>query len=164
MEKQKAKTEKAVFGEGCFWETEEVFREIKGVVKTTVGYMGGNEKIFPHPTYLQVHLPGSGFGEVGEIEFNPKKISYKELLGIFWKSHDPTQLNRQGPDFGKPYRSVIFYNNPKQMKEAEQSKKLEQKKHEKKIVTAIEKAGKFYRAEDYHQQYLMKRGRKTCRI
>ena len=158
------KTNKAVFGEGCFWTTEEVFREINGVVRTTVGYMGGDEKKHPNPTYEQVSSDKTGFVEVGLIEFNPKIISYEKILEIFWKSHDPTQLNRQGPDFGSQYKSVIFYYTSEQKKEAEQSKKKEQKKYKKEIVTEIRKATTFYRAEDYHQNYLMKRGLKTCRV
>jgi peptide-methionine (S)-S-oxide reductase len=158
------KTNKAVFGEGCFWTTEEVFREVKGVVKTTVGYMGGDEKKYPNPSYEQVSSDKTGFVEVGLIEFNPKIISYGKVLELFWKSHDPTQLNRQGSDFGSQYKSVIFYYTPAQKKEAEQSKKKEQKKYKKEIVTEIRKSTTFYRAEDYHQNYLMKRGIKTCRV
>lgn len=158
------KISKAVFGEGCFWTTEEVFREVNGVVKTTVGYMGGDEKKYPNPTYEQVSSDKTGFVEVGFVEFNPEIITYKKLLELFWKSHDPMQLNRQGSDFGTQYKSVIFYYTPTQKKEAEMSKKIEQKKYKKEIVTEIRKAKTFYRAEDYHQNYLMKRGLKTCRV
>lgn len=155
---------KAAFGEGCFWNTEEAFRAIKGVTKTTVGYMGGDEKKYPNPAYEQVCSDKTGFVEVCMVEFDSKKISYKKLLEIFWKTHDPTQMNRQGPDFGTQYKSAIFYYDSNQEEEAEKSKKEEQKKYKKKIATEIRKAGKFYRAEDYHQNYLMKKGLKTCRI
>lgn len=158
------KTSKIVFGEGCFWNTEEVFREVKGVVKTTVGYMGGDERKYPNPTYEQVSSNKTGFVEVCLVEYNPRKISFEKLLELFWKSHNPTQHNRQGLDFGIQYKSAIFYYTPKQKEEAEQSKKEEQKKYRKKIATEIREAEKFYKAEDYHQEYLMKRGLKTCRI
>jgi peptide-methionine (S)-S-oxide reductase len=158
------KTEKAVFGEGCFWQIEEVFREVKGVVKTVVGYMGGNEKKYPNPGYEEVCSDKTGFIEVCEIEFKPEKISYKELLELFWQSHDSTQMNRQGPDIGSQYKSVVFYFTSSQKREAEKSKREKQKNCKKKIVTEIRKAGKFYKAEEYHQQYLAKRVLKTCRF
>ncbi len=161
---KKEKTENAVFGEGCFWNTEEVFRKVKGVVKTTVGYMGGDEKKYPNPTYEKVCSDKTGFVEVCLVQFNPDIISYKKLLGEFWKSHDPRQINKQGPDFGTQYKSVIFYCNMKQKELSEKSKKVEQLKYDQPIATEIKRAKKFYRAEDYHQKYLMKRNWKTCRI
>ncbi|MFZ1970982.1 MAG: peptide-methionine (S)-S-oxide reductase MsrA [Candidatus Nanoarchaeia archaeon] len=162
--KPKVKSEKAVFGAGCFWNTEEAFRTVKGVIKTTVGYMGGDSKKYPDPTYEQVSSDRTGFIEVCEIVFNPKDIPYGKILEIFWKIHNPTEWNRQGPDFGSQYKSAIFYYDPKQKAEAEKSMTKEQKKYRKKIVTEIRKVETFYRAEDYHQNYLMKRGLKTCRI
>jgi peptide-methionine (S)-S-oxide reductase len=164
MKKENPKTEKALFAAGCFWEVEEAFRTVKGMVKTTVGYTGGNDKKYPNPTYEQVSSGKTGFAESCLIEFNPKEISYMKLLEIFWGIHNPTQLNRQGPDFGTQYRTAIFYFSPKQKKDAETSKKAEQKKYKDKIVTEIKKAGKFHRAEEYHQHYLINRGMKTCRI
>jgi len=165
MEKRKnPETEKALFAAGCFWEVEEAFRTVKGVIKTTVGYSGGDDKKYPNPTYEQVCSDKTGFAESTLVEFNPKEISYTELLKIFWKIHDPTQLNRQGPDTGTQYRTAIFYFNQKQKEEAEESKKEEQKKYKKKIVTEIVPAGIFHRAEEYHQHYLVNRGMKTCRI
>lgn len=151
----------ATFGAGCFWHVEEAFRTLKGVTKTTVGYMGGTMK---NPTYEAVCSNETGHAEVCQVEYDEKKISFKELLKTFWNCHNPTQKNRQGPDVGTQYRSAIFYHSEKQKKEAEQSLKEEQKKYGKKIVTEIAKAGTFYPAEDYHQKYLMKRGLKTCGI
>ncbi|MDH7517528.1 MAG: peptide-methionine (S)-S-oxide reductase MsrA [Candidatus Thermoplasmatota archaeon] len=155
--------EKATFGAGCFWGVEEAFRKIKGVEKTTVGYMGGTLK---NPTYEDVCTDKTGHAEVVQIEFDPKKVSYEELLEIFWSIHDPTQLNRQGPDFGTQYRSVIFCHNERQKKIAEASKdKLaKSKKYSKPIVTEITQAGEFYKAEEYHQRYLQKKGLSGCRI
>ncbi len=151
----------ATFAAGCFWHVEEAFRTLKGVTKTTVGYMGGKMK---NPTYEQVCTDETGHAEVCQVEYDEKQISFKELLNAFWKCHNPTQKNRQGPDVGTQYRSAIFYHNEQQKKEAEQSLKEEQKKYEEKIATEIVKAGTFYSAEDYHQKYLMKRGLKTCGI
>ncbi len=155
--------EKATFGAGCFWGVEEAFRKIKGVEKTTVGYMGGNLK---NPTYGDVCTDKTGHAEVIQIEYDPKKVSYEELLEIFWDLHDPTQLNRQGPDFGKQYRSVIFHHNEQQKKIAEKSKdKLaKSQKYSKPIATEITKAGEFYKAEEYHQKYLQKKGLASCKI
>ncbi|MBI2004063.1 peptide-methionine (S)-S-oxide reductase MsrA [Candidatus Pacearchaeota archaeon] len=158
------KTEKITFGAGCFWQVEYDFKNVNGITKTAVGYMGGDEKKYPSLTYDEVCSDKTGFVEVCEVEYNPKEISFKKLLKIFWKIHDPTQLNRQGPDYGSQYKSAIFYYTLGQKKLAENSIKKEQKKHVDKIVTEIKKAGKFYKAEDYHQNYLEKRGLKTCRI
>ena len=151
----------ATFAAGCFWHVEEAFRTLKGVKKTTVGYIGGKMK---NPTYDAVCSDETGHAEALEVEYDEKQISYKELLKEFWKCHNPTQKNKQGPDVGTQYRSAIFYHNEEQKKEAEQSLKEEQKKYDEKIATEIVKAGTFYPAEDYHQKYLMKRGLKTCGI
>ena len=155
--------EKAPFGAGCFWGVEEVFRKIKGVEKTTVGYMGGTLK---NPTYEDVCTDKTGHAEVIQVEYDPKKVSYENLLEIFWGIHNPTQLNRQGPDYGTQYRSVIFYHDEKQKKIAEASKdKLgKSKKYSKPIATEITRAGEFYKAEEYHQRYLQKKGLASCKI
>jgi len=138
---------KATFGAGCFWEPEEVFSKIEGVISTKVGYMGGK---VANPSYQQVCGGKTGHVEVIQVEFDPKKISYKELLDIFWKIHDPTQLNRQGLDVGEQYKSVIFYHDKEQ-------KKLAEKTKPKNAVTGILPAKKFWKAEEYHQKYLQKR-------
>ena len=153
--------EKATFGAGCFWHVEEAFRHLKGVLSTTVGYMGGTLK---NPTYEDVCTDKTGHSEVVEVTFDPEKISYKELLTVFWEIHDPTTKNRQGPDVGTQYKSVIFYHTPEQKTVAELSKKnLERsRKYDKKIVTEITKATTFYAAEEYHQQYLAKHGLAAC--
>jgi peptide-methionine (S)-S-oxide reductase len=153
--------EKATFGAGCFWHVEEAFREIKGVVKTEAGYMGGKMK---NPTYEDVCTDETGHAEVVQVEFDPKVVQYEKLLEVFWNSHNPTQKNRQGPDEGTQYRSAIFYYSESQKKTAEKSLKEAQKKFKDKIATEIVKANTFYPAEDYHQKYLMKRGLKTCGI
>lgn len=152
-------TSQATFGAGCFWHVEEAFREVKGVVKTAVGYMGGKAK---NPSYEEVCSDETGHAEVVHVEFDSKKVSYEQLLEIFWGCHNPTTPNRQGLDVGTQYRSVIFYHNEKQKVAAERSKESEQKKYKQKIVTKIAPAQEFYRAEEYHQQYLEKRGLKTC--
>ncbi|MDO9044520.1 MAG: peptide-methionine (S)-S-oxide reductase MsrA [Methanobacteriaceae archaeon] len=153
--------ERATFGAGCFWGVEETFRKLNGVKSTAVGYMGG---ITENPTYEEVCQKNTHHVEVVEILYNTQEISYQDLLDIFWVSHDPTTLNRQGPDIGDQYRSVIFYQNSKQKIEAEESKEKMQSSGQfgKKIVTIIEPAKTFYMAEDYHQQYLKKRGLKSC--
>ena len=158
------KKETAIFATGCFWHVELAFSKIKGIISTRVGYIGGDEENYPNPTYKQVCTDQTGYAEAIEIVFDPNKISYKELLDIFWKSHDPTQLNRQGPDYGTQYRTAIFYLNEKQKKEAAQSKKIIEKKLGKKVMTEITKAGTFYPAEDYHQKYLEKRGLDACPV
>jgi peptide-methionine (S)-S-oxide reductase len=157
------KLEKATFGAGCFWGVEDTFRNLKGVVSTAVGYMGGD---LENPTYQDVCTGTTGHAEVVEITFNPEEISYDNLLDVFWKQHDPTTLNRQGPDIGIQYRSVIFYHSPKQESAAQASIKTLQESgsYKKDIVTAIEAATTFYKAEKYHQQYLEKRGLKSCRF
>ncbi len=153
--------EKATFGAGCFWHVEEAFRQLKGVLSTTVGYSGGTMK---NPTYEDVCTDKTGHAEVVEITFDPQKIFYNELLKVFWDIHDPTTKNRQGPDVGTQYRSVIFYHSSEQKVMAERSKKdLEQsKKYRKKIVTEITEAPTFYPAEEYHQHYLEKHGLAAC--
>ncbi len=153
--------EKATFAAGCFWHVEESFRCLEGVVSTRVGYTGGTMK---NPTYEDVCTDKTGHAEAVEVTFDPTKITYDELLEMFWEIHDPTQLNRQGPDKGTQYRSAIFYHTPEQKEAAERSKqKLEQsKQYHKKIVTEITEATEFYQAEDYHQQYLEKQGLSSC--
>lgn len=153
--------EKATFGGGCFWGVEEAFRKLKGVLKTTVGYAGGS---FDNPSYENVCTGKTGHIEVVQIQFDPLKITYEKLLDIFWHCHDPTQLHRQGPDIGVQYSSVIFYHTQVQKKLAEKSKEKEQKKYTKRIVTEILVAPVFYKAEEYHQHYLEKRGLATCHI
>lgn len=153
--------EKATFAAGCFWHVEEAFRHLKGVLSTTVGYTGGTTK---NPTYEDVCTDTTGHAEVVEVTFDPNKVSYEELLTVFWDVHDPTTKNRQGPDIGNQYRSAIFYHTEEQKKQAEQSKKNLEKtgKYKKKIVTEITQATTFYPAEEYHQQYLQKHGLAAC--
>jgi peptide-methionine (S)-S-oxide reductase len=155
--------EKATFGAGCFWGVEETFRKIDGVTSAAVGYTGGRTE---NPTYEDVCSHETGHAEVVEIEFDPAKISYPELLEVFWSNHNPTTLNRQGPDVGDQYRSVIFYHSPEQRAAAEASKEELEKsgRFRRPIVTQIEPAPKFYRAEEYHQRYLEKRGLSHCAI
>src|SRR4051812_12052143 len=154
---------KAYFAAGCFWGVEAEFRQIPGVSATAVGYMGGKTE---HPTYRQVCSHTTGHAEAVEVEYDPEKVSYDDLLNVFWENHDPTQLNRQGPDIGDQYRTVIFYHTPEQQAAAQASKeRLEaEKKYRRPIVTQIVPAETFYVAEDYHQQYLEKRGLSTCKI
>ena len=153
--------EKATFGAGCFWHVEEAFRHLKGVLSTTVGYTGGTLK---NPTYEDVCTDKTGHAEVVELTYDPEKITYEELLRVFWDIHDPTTKNRQGPDIGTQYRSTIFYHSPEQKTAAELSKKeLEQsRKYSKKVVTEIIEATMFYPAEEYHQHYLAKHGLAAC--
>jgi peptide-methionine (S)-S-oxide reductase len=148
------------FGAGCFWGVEEVFRTLVGVQETKVGYMGGTTA---NPTYEQVCAGGTGHVETVAVTYDPTAIDVETLLNIFWENHDPTQIDRQGPDVGVQYRSVIFYTTPDQRDLAEQSKKrLNEEKYNNQIATAILPAPTFYPAEEYHQQYLMKRGLKIC--
>ena len=156
-----SKTEKATFGAGCFWGVEATFRKINGVTDTAVGYMGGDMK---NPTYEDVCTDETGHAEVVEVTYEPGKVSYEKLLDVFWNNHNPTQLNRQGPDEGTQYRSVIFYYTPEQKSLAMKSKeKLEKSgKWASKIVTQIVPASTFNRAEEYHQRYLEKRGLNVC--
>jgi peptide-methionine (S)-S-oxide reductase len=156
-------TDTATFALGCFWEPDTVFSNIDGVTKVTVGYTGGHTV---QPTYEQVCSGQTGHAEAVEIKFDPDKISYEQLLRNFWDHHNPTTLNRQGPDVGEQYRSAIFYHSEDQKTHAESSKaELESSgKWNKPIVTKISPAGVFYPAEDYHQKYLVKRGLATCKI
>lgn len=147
--------ETATFGGGCFWGVEAAFRKMKGVADTSVGYMGGH---FPNPSYLDVLSRITGHAEVAQIEYDPKQISYEDLLEVFWNIHDPTSLNRQGPDRGEQYRSVIFYHTPQQEQAARKSKRQLQLsgRFDKKIVTEIKPASDYYLADEHHQQYLEK--------
>ena len=156
-------TEKATFGAGCFWGVEETFRKLNGVTDTAVGYAGGNKD---NPTYEDVCTDETGHAEVVQVKFDPARISYRELLDVFWANHNPTTLNRQGPDVGTQYRSVIFYQSPEQKAAAEESKNALTKsgRFKREIVTQIEPAPKFFRAEEYHQRYLEKRGLSHCAI
>jgi peptide-methionine (S)-S-oxide reductase len=150
---------KATFGAGCFWGVEAAFRQIDGVTKTRVGYSGGT---LEDPTYEDVCSHRTGHAEVVEVTYDPDKVSYEQLLGVFWGKHDPTQLNRQGWDIGDQYRSVVFFHDEEQREAATRSKADEQARWKAPIVTLIEPAQTFYEAEDYHQQYLEKRGRSSC--
>jgi peptide-methionine (S)-S-oxide reductase len=150
---------KATFGAGCFWGVEAAFRQIDGVTATRVGYTGGT---LENPTYEDVCSHMTGHAEVVEVTFDDDVVSYGELLNVFWRKHDPTQLNRQGWDIGDNYRTVVFFHDDEQRAAAERSKESEQAGHKKAIVTQIEPAQTFYEAEDYHQQYLEKRGRSSC--
>lgn len=152
----------ATFGAGCFWGVEETFRSIPGVIDTAVGYEGGN---VPDVTYDMVCYGNTNHAEVVQLEFDPLKVKYEDLLEVFWENHNPTTFNRQGPDVGSQYRSVIFYHNEEQKVTAEKSKvDVAAKWPGKTIVTQIVPAETFYKAEDYHQQYLAKRGLSSCHI
>jgi len=155
--------EKALFGAGCFWGVEAAYRQITGVTSTAVGYAGGT---LNNPTYRDVCTDRTGHAEVVEVTYDPSRVSYDDLLNIFWENHNPTQLNRQGPDVGTQYRSVIFYNSSEQQAAAAASKEqLEQSgRYKKPIVTEIAPAPAFYMAEEYHQHYLEKRGLSSCHI
>ncbi|MGB2954178.1 MAG: peptide-methionine (S)-S-oxide reductase MsrA [Gaiellaceae bacterium] len=152
---------KATFGAGCFWGVEAAFRQIEGVTETAVGYEGGS---LENPTYEDVCSHTTGHAEVVEVTYDPEQVSYDELLETFWRLHDPTQLNRQGWDIGDQYRSVIFFHDEEQHEEALRSKAGEQPRHGAPIVTQVEPAQTFYRAEDYHQRYLEKQGRASCTV
>ena len=157
-------SEKATFGAGCFWGAEATFRQIKGVIKTTVGFMGGTLK---NPTYEQVSTRKTGHAEVVQLEYNPSQVSYQQLLDLFWSMHDPTTPDRQGPDVGTQYRSVVFYHTSEQGKIARSTKTNLEKseKFKRPIVTKIVPAQEFYPAEEYHQRYYEKRGIKpACQI
>jgi peptide-methionine (S)-S-oxide reductase len=150
---------KATFGAGCFWGVEAAFRQIEGVTGTRVGYSGGT---LDSPTYEDVCSHTTGHAEVVEVTYNPEQVSYDDLLEVFWHKHDPTQLNRQGWDIGDNYRSAIFFHDEEQQEAAARSKEREQANWSKPIVTQLEPAQTFWEAEDYHQQYLEKRGRSSC--
>ncbi|HMB90709.1 MAG TPA: peptide-methionine (S)-S-oxide reductase MsrA [Rhodothermales bacterium] len=155
--------EKATFGAGCFWGVEVAFRQVPGVQDAAVGYSGGT---LENPTYKQVCTGRTGHAEVVEVTYNPEQVSYETLLDVFWNNHNPTQYNRQGPDYGPQYRSVIFYHTPEQEATARASKEAldASDRFKKPIVTQIEPASTFYRAEEYHQRYLEKRGLAHCHI
>jgi peptide-methionine (S)-S-oxide reductase len=151
--------EKATLGAGCFWGVEATYRRLAGVKSTAVGYMGGKLK---NPTYKDVCTDSTGHAEVLEVTFDPDVISYHDILEVFWDNHNPTTLNRQGPDVGTQYRSAIFYHSPEQKAEAEKSRDAAQARFPRPIVTEITPATEFWRAEEYHQQYLEKRGLSQC--
>jgi peptide-methionine (S)-S-oxide reductase len=155
--------EKAMFGAGCFWGVEETFRNLKGVTATAVGYAGGTKD---NPSYEDVCTDETGHAEVVKIEFDPAQINYDQLLDVFWSSHNPTTLNRQGPDVGTQYRSAIFYYSPEQKAAAAAFKEKIDKngRFKQPVVTQIEPAPKFWPAEEYHQRYLAKRGQSHCAI
>jgi peptide methionine sulfoxide reductase msrA/msrB len=158
------KTETAIFAMGCFWQPDELYRTVDGIMETEVGYIGGNKK---NPTYKEVCYTDTGHAEAIKITFDPAKVSYRQLLEIFWNNHDPTTLNRQGPDKGEQYRSAIFASSEEQYKEALASKATVAKLKawgEDPIVTEVQKAGAWWPAEDYHQKYLMKRGVTECHL
>jgi peptide-methionine (S)-S-oxide reductase len=154
---------KATFGAGCFWGVEAAFRQLMGVTDTAVGYSGGT---FKDPTYKDVCSGRTGHAEVVHVEYDPSQVSYEQLLDVFWENHDPTQVNRQGPDVGTQYRSVIFFYTPEQEAAARASKERLQSsgRYRRPIATEILPAGEFHRAEEYHQRYLEKRGLAHCHI
>jgi peptide-methionine (S)-S-oxide reductase len=163
MNADNLKLEKAYFAAGCFWHVEDAFMHVPGVVATAVGFMGGHTE---NPTYKEVCTDRTGHAETTEVVYDPAKVTYDQLLDIFWSHHDPTTLNRQGPDSGSQYRSAIFYLNKEQEEKAKASKESLQKsgKFTKPIVTEIKPAKTFYKAEEYHQQYFEKTGQRSCGI
>jgi peptide-methionine (S)-S-oxide reductase len=154
-------TRTATFGAGCFWGVEVEFRNTPGVTDAAVGYMGGG---LDHPTYEDVCSDRTGHAEVVQVEFDPDEVSYEQVVERFFDLHDPTQLNRQGPDVGSQYRSVVFFHDPEQQRAAEAVRDRVGKRLDRPVVTQVEPASTFWRAEDYHQQYLVKRGLASCRI
>jgi peptide-methionine (S)-S-oxide reductase len=163
IEKELNNMGKATFGAGCFWGVEAAFRQVKGVTATRVGYEGGTLK---NPAYKDVCTDRTGHAEVVEMDFDPAQVSYEELLAVFWTHHDPTTLNRQGPDIGSQYRSAVFFHTPEQEAAARAVKEKLQSSGacKRPIVTEIVPATEFYIAEDYHQQYLEKRGLASCHL
>jgi len=157
------KEEKATFGSGCFWGVEAAYRQIPGVLSTAVGYLGGT---LENPTYHDVCTGRTGHAEVVQVTYDPARVTYDDLLTVFWENHDPTTLNRQGPDVGTQYRSAIFYQDDAQKEAAIASKDERDRsgRYRRPIVTEITPATEFYIAEDYHQQYLEKRGLSSCHI
>jgi peptide-methionine (S)-S-oxide reductase len=155
--------EKATFAAGCFWGVEAAFRQVPGVVATRVGYTGGHTT---DPTYERVCSHTTGHAEAVEVTYDPERVSYEQLLDVFWTKHNPTTKNRQGLDIGDQYRSAIFFHSPEQQEAAERTKEAVQAKLHwpKKVVTEIVPAPHFYEAEDYHQQYLEKLGRSSCTV
>jgi peptide-methionine (S)-S-oxide reductase len=154
-------TEKATFAAGCFWGVEAAFRQLPGVSATRVGYAGGHTD---DPTYEDVCSDRTGHAEAVEVEFDPEEVSYGQLLDVFWRKHDPTQVNRQGYDVGSQYRSAIFFHTPEQEETAVRSRAEVQSQTAGRVVTELVQAGPFFEAEDYHQQYLEKRGRSSCHV
>jgi peptide-methionine (S)-S-oxide reductase len=155
--------ETAIFAAGCFWGVEAAFRQTPGVMATAVGYTGGTTA---DPTYREVCSGRTGHAEAVEVAYDPARVSYERLLQVFWENHDPTQVNRQGPDYGTQYRSAVFFRTPEQQTAAQASKaRLEQSgRYRRPIATEITPASAFYPAEEYHQQYLEKRGLASCHI
>ena len=151
----------ATFAAGCFWGVEAAFRQVDGVLSTRVGYTGGDTQ---NPTYQEVCSGTTGHAEAVEVVFDAERVSYQQLLAVFWAEHDPTTVNRQGPDRGSQYRSAIFFEDADQQDVATTSMEAAQKNHARPIVTEITRAGEFFPAEDHHQKYLEKRGLATCRI
>jgi peptide-methionine (S)-S-oxide reductase len=153
----------ATFAAGCFWGIEQAFRQVDGVVDAAVGYAGGHTD---NPSYQQVCGGGTGHAEVVQVTFDPQRVSYADLVGVFWQIHDPTQVNRQGPDVGTQYRSAIFFHSDEQRSVAEASKEALENSGRlpRPVATEITAAGPFWPAEDYHQQYLAKRGLGSCHI
>ena len=151
----------ATFGAGCFWGVEATFQRVSGVIDTAVGYSGGD---MPNPTYRDVCTDETGHAEVVQVTFDPAKVNYEQLLDIFWQAHDPTQVSRQGPDFGTQYRTAIFFHSPEQEAAAKKSRAAldASGKFKRPIATEITQASKFYPAEEYHQKYLQKRGVASC--
>jgi peptide-methionine (S)-S-oxide reductase len=156
-------TETATFAAGCFWGVEVTFRDVDGVVDATVGYTGGSTD---NPTYKQVCTDGTGHAEAVELAFDPERVSYDELLEVFWQSHDPTQVDRQGPDYGSQYRSAVFFHSPEQEEAARKSKEALDASGRlgRPVATEITPAATFWPAEEYHQRYLEKRGQASCKI
>ena len=156
-------TEIATFGAGCFWGVEAAFRRVPGVVEAVSGYSGGRTE---NPTYKEVCTDQTGHAEVVQVTFDPAKVSYEQLLNVFWKIHDPTQVNRQGPDFGRQYRTAIFFHTPGQQAMALKSKQVLEASGtlHRPVATEIAPAGTFWRAEEYHQRYLEKKGQESCHI
>jgi peptide-methionine (S)-S-oxide reductase len=161
--RSKNMTEKATFAAGCFWGVEEAFRGIEGVIDTAVGYEGGKTQ---NPSYHDVCTDLTGHAEVVQVEYDPAKVGYDKLLDAFWSAHDPTQVNRQGPDVGTQYRSAIFFHTPEQERAAKESKSrlTESRRYSRPIATEIVPAQTFWRAEEYHQKYLAKRGLSHCQL
>ena len=156
-------TETATFAAGCFWGVEVTFRNVDGVLDAIVGYTGGHTE---EPTYKEVCTDTTGHAEAVEVTFDPDKVSYEELLEVFWRNHDPTQVNRQGPDFGSQYRSAVFFHSPQQEAAARASKEAldASGKLARPVATEITPASTFWKAEEYHQRYLEKRGQATCKV
>ncbi len=152
-------TQKATFAAGCFWGVESAFRQIPGVTASRVGYTGGHAD---SPSYYDVCSDTTGHAEAVEVTYEPEQVSYDQLLDLFWRSHDPTQGNRQGPDVGSQYRSAVFFHSPEQEEQALASKARVQARLPVPVTTEVVQAGEFYEAEDYHQQYFEKSGRSVC--